>query len=91
MGRAIDVQEFTAESYEQFETALHQQLAGLKSLLEEPGFGEGPRSLGAEVELYLVDQQSRPVCQNPNVLDAPTDRADQPIARWPLEDRFKDS
>jgi hypothetical protein len=34
MGRAIDEQEFTAESYEQFETALKQQLAELKSLLQ---------------------------------------------------------
>lgn len=70
MGRAIDEQEFTAESYEQFETALKQQLAELKSLLQEPNFGIGPRSLGAEVELYLIDQQSRPVCQNTNVLEA---------------------
>ena len=70
MGRAIDEQEFTAESFEQFEAALKQQLNDLRSLLDRPGFGSGPRSFGAEVELYLIDQQSRPVCQNTEVLQA---------------------
>lgn len=70
MGRAIEEQEFTAESYELFEAALKQQLSDLRSLLANPGFGAGLRSLGAEVELYLIDQQSRPVCQNTEVLQA---------------------
>ena len=70
MGRAIEQQEFAQEAYQQFEKVLQEQLARLKSMLADPGFGIGERTLGAEVELYLIDDQGRPVCQNREILAA---------------------
>lgn len=70
MGRAIEQQEFTEQAYQQFETVLLRQLQELKQLLDSPGFGEGERTLGAEVELYLIDHLARPVCRNTEVIEA---------------------
>ena len=35
--------------------------SALHSLLEHPGFGNGPYSVGAELELYLVNRYGRPL------------------------------
>lgn len=70
MGRTIEQQEFTEQAYQQFETVLLRQLKELKQLLDSPGFGLGERTLGAEVELYLIDNFARPVCRNTEVLKA---------------------
>lgn len=59
MAQAIDRDTFTAREYERFGTRLADELATLRTLLAEPGFGDGPPDLGAELELAIVDAQGR--------------------------------
>jgi hypothetical protein len=53
---------------------LNDSLLALRSLLARPGFGEGESSLGAELELSLVDGAARPLGINRTVLAASADR-----------------
>ncbi len=55
MGIDIEVAEFTAKDYEDFSVRLYDCLKALKNTLSTPGFGEGPVTLGAELETYIVD------------------------------------
>ncbi|HEY5717908.1 MAG TPA: glutamate-cysteine ligase family protein, partial [Motiliproteus sp.] len=64
MGQAIDRTEFSAADYQQFSARLHDNLAALKQVLAMPGFGQGPGSVGAELELYLIDAAGQPVYRN---------------------------
>ncbi|WDE12176.1 hypothetical protein [Thalassomonas haliotis] len=59
MGRNIDQQEYSPQDYFLFQQALYRQLAELKEVLQQPSFGEGPLSLGAELEMYLVDDEAQ--------------------------------
>lgn len=68
MGQEIDTEEFSEQDYQDFQSRLLENLAGLKRLLNKPGFGEGPASIGAELELYLVDEQARPLPLNREVI-----------------------
>lgn len=70
MGQAIEQQQFTAADYQRFEGRLAEQLLELRSLLQQPGFGQGEPTLGAEVELYLIDSAGQPVCRNRELCDA---------------------
>jgi hypothetical protein len=60
MGTEIDKSEFTAEDFSGFKQRLPEQLTALERVLARPGFGVAPRSIGAELELFLVDAQGRP-------------------------------
>lgn len=60
MGIEIDRKTFSASDFERFARKLELDLAALESLLQRPGFGEGPVSLGAELELYLIDAGGEP-------------------------------
>jgi gamma-glutamyl:cysteine ligase YbdK (ATP-grasp superfamily) len=42
-----------------FKQRLHEQLAQLERVLKQPGFSQRPRSLGAELELCLIDSHGR--------------------------------
>ena len=64
MGLDIERSEFTAADYRRFRQQLNGNLAALKQLLRQPGFGLGAASIGAELELYLVDQHARPLMIN---------------------------
>src|SRR5215218_1910261 len=64
MGSDIDQETFDAVDYGRFGQRLTQCLATLGRLLERPGFGVGPVTLGAELELFLVDDTGRPLPQN---------------------------
>ena len=55
MGLAIDRDHFDPVDYERFEERLEESLLALGRLLERPGFGTGPTTVGAELELFLVD------------------------------------
>ncbi|MGH1462960.1 MAG: glutamate-cysteine ligase family protein [Neptuniibacter sp.] len=68
MGQEIDTEDFTSRDYEDFRLRLLENLKGLKTLLAKPGFGEGPSSIGAELELYLIDKNARPLSLNREVL-----------------------
>ena len=59
---------------ERFGARLREDLEALRLTLARPGFGEGPASLGAELELNLVDGAGRPAPINRAVLAETVDR-----------------
>lgn len=72
MGTDIGKEEFDERDYSRFAERLEECLAVLAQLLNRPGFGTGPATIGAELELFLVDGAGR--C-----------RAIRPSApRWPI-------
>jgi len=97
MGLEIDRESFTEADYERFAEELDRDLEALAELLERPGFGLGPASLGAELELSLVDGACRPLRRNLEVAEACADpRVTVELNRFnveldtrpcPLEDR----
>jgi hypothetical protein len=59
VGQALDRDEFTREDVACFSARLEESLEALERLLARPGFGVGPRTLGAELETHLVDREGR--------------------------------
>ncbi len=68
---------FTEQDVRQFSTRINQQLQQLKNLIETPSFGQGPQMFGAELEVYLVDQNFDAVNCNEAILKALNDPAFQ--------------
>ena len=64
MGRSIEKIEFTADDYQVFADRLRDNLEALEILLEQPGFGAGPGSFGAEMEMYLIDKDGNALYKN---------------------------
>lgn len=73
MGIEIDKTEFSEEDFSRFGASLEENLTALCDLLARPGFGEGPGSLGAELEMYIVDAQGFPLHANTEILAAAND------------------
>ena len=83
MGLTIDRDQFGLQDYRRFERRLDDCLTALERLLARPGFGTGPATVGAELELFLVDDRGRPLPRNTEV------RAETADPRVVLEiDRF---
>lgn len=59
MGISIEKTHFDELDYQRFSSKVRRNLTILKQLLEQPGFGDGEASLGAEVEFYLVNKDFR--------------------------------
>ncbi len=57
MGLAISQNHFDPADYQAFMEKTRRCLTVLRQLLAQPGFGDGPASLGAEVEFYLVNPE----------------------------------
>ena len=68
MGLSIDRSSFTEEEYRHAGVRLRENLAALKMLLDRPGFGQGEASLGAELELSIVDDNAQALPLNREVL-----------------------
>lgn len=68
MGILIDREDFSDEDYAAFAARLQEELEALEALIERPGFGVGASSLGAELELFLVDARGYPFPGNRAVL-----------------------
>ncbi len=68
MGLEIARETFSDAEYVEFARRLRAQLATLGALLARPGFGAGPPTIGAELELCLVDAAARPLPENRAVL-----------------------
>ncbi len=68
MGVEVDRVEFTAEDHQRFAARLRDELVALAEVLRRPGFGEGPATIGAELELSLVGDDARPRLVNDQVL-----------------------
>jgi gamma-glutamyl:cysteine ligase YbdK (ATP-grasp superfamily) len=86
MGLAIDCETFDAEQYTRFSERLDECLAALRQVLERPGFGEGPSTIGAELEMFLVDSAGFALPVNRQVLGRTMDpRVTVEIDRFNLE------
>jgi hypothetical protein len=64
MGIEIDRERFSDEDYRRFAQRLEESLDALGQMLVRPGFGVGERTIGAELELFLVDGRGRPLPEN---------------------------
>jgi hypothetical protein len=83
VGVQIEEEIFTPEDFVKFEERLASELETLRALVRKPGFGKGPTTIGAELELNLVDAKAQPLPLNRQVLPLTDD------ARMTVElDRF---
>ena len=86
MGQAIDRERFAPEEYRRFTQRLEEGLEALGLLLARPEFGTGPSTVGAELELCIVDGDARPHPINDQVLAETADpRLDYELNRFNLE------
>jgi hypothetical protein len=86
MGTDIDQAEFDDSDNARFAERLEECLSALGQLLERPGFGVGPATVGAELELFLVDAAARPLPHNQAVQAAAADpRITVELDRFNLE------
>ncbi len=67
MGMAIQQEAFHPEDYARFSRRLGEALEALRALLLRPGFGAGSPTVGAELELCLVDARGFPLPVNRQV------------------------
>ncbi len=92
MGLEIDKTDFKEEDFLLFRDRLQSNLRALQSLLSRPGFGEGALSFGAELELYIVDKDAKPLHINQEIqrrLDDP--QLTLELNRYNLEYNFNPS
>jgi gamma-glutamyl:cysteine ligase YbdK (ATP-grasp superfamily) len=68
MGLSIDRSEFADEEYATAAARLRENLHALELLLQRPGFGEGPSSLVAELEMSIIDANAAGLPVNREVL-----------------------
>jgi hypothetical protein len=73
MGTVIDKEEFDERDYSGFAQRLGECLSALGQLLDRPGFGAGPATIGAELELFLIDAAARPLPRNQGIRAAVAD------------------
>lgn len=59
MGRDISEHDFTANDYEKFNHRIHEQLDQLNQVMAKPSFGTGELYIGAELEIYLMNNQQQ--------------------------------
>lgn len=86
MGLPIERVTFNPEDYERFSQRLAESLEALRVLLARPGFGQGPRTVGAELEMFLVDPAGLPLPINRQVLGRTVDpRVTVELDRFNLE------
>src|SRR6516162_4444139 len=86
MGTDIDKEEFDERDYARFAERLEECLTVLGRLLDRPGFGAGPATVGAELELFLVDGAARPLPHNQAIRAAVADpRVTLELNRFNLE------
>jgi len=86
MGTAITKEEFDERDYLRFTERLEECLSELGQLLERPGFGAGPATIGAELEAFLIDGAGRPLPRNQAIRAAAADpRVNVELNRCNLE------
>ena len=68
MGSDIDREHFDDADYARFAARLRASVQALQAVLARPRFGAGPPSIGAELELFLVDARGRSLPLNRAVL-----------------------
>ena len=73
MGTDIDQEAFDEDDHSRFAERLEECLATLGQLLDRPGFGAGLATVGAELELFLIDGAARPLPHNQAIRAAVAD------------------
>lgn len=73
MGVHIESEHFADELYQRYSRRLFEQIHALKLLLARDGFGVGPRSIGAELEMFLIDADGLPLRINGEVMSTTRD------------------
>jgi gamma-glutamyl:cysteine ligase YbdK (ATP-grasp superfamily) len=76
MGIEITQSSFNQDSYDLFRVKLHRNLDALAQLLHNKHFGKAQKGscrLGAELELYIIDEKCQPLCVNQEILSAVKD------------------
>lgn len=73
MGIEIDRAQFDQEDRRRFVQRLEVQLEQLREMLRRPGFGTRADTIGAELELYIIDQSGRPAYINEALHEAAND------------------
>ncbi|TKB47450.1 glutamate--cysteine ligase [Thalassotalea mangrovi] len=69
-----------------FRQRLHQQLDLLQEITEQPGFGDGPLSIGAELETNIIDTRGKASYTNQQLLEQSQDpRLSLELNRYNLE------
>jgi len=68
MGLLIDRSDFAEEEYVRAGERLRENLQALQTLLKRPEFGQGEPSLGAELEMSMVDSNAQALPLNRQVL-----------------------
>jgi gamma-glutamyl:cysteine ligase YbdK (ATP-grasp superfamily) len=74
LGKYIEQTQFTARDFEQYRKRLNESLKALKILLAQPDFGRGAPSFGAELELYIINEQGAAKPDNIALLDLVNDK-----------------
>jgi hypothetical protein len=64
MGTEITREDFDEADYALFRKRLEDNLSELVQILDLPGFGAGPVTIGAELELFLIDAMAQPLPLN---------------------------
>jgi hypothetical protein len=86
MGLPITREEFADEDYVRFSEKLRDCAEALRTVVDRPGFGVGPATIGAELELNLVGDDGRPMGVNRAVLaDTLDGRVTLEVNRFNLE------
>lgn len=92
MGLEIDHTEFTDKDFKTFSSRLRANLQALEILLARPGFGEGDLSFGAELELYIIDNEGHPPHVNQEIRQQLNDpQLTLELNRYNLEYNFSPS
>ena len=73
MGIEITSEHFAPDAVPRFSQKLEHNLSALKRLIQQSHFGRGPQSLGAELELYIVDDQGQCALLNEQLLKEAAD------------------
>ena len=73
MGLSIDRDQFSEEDYSRFGHRLAHNLQALEHVVGQPGFGEGPLTIGAELELSIINGQGQAYPINRTLLNCSHD------------------
>lgn len=86
MGQKVDKDRYSEAEFLRFRGKLAEQLDTLREVLARPGFGAGPATIGAELEMFLVTPDGRPLPRNQEVqAAADDDRLTLELGRFNLE------
>lgn len=86
MGLSIEKEFFGRRDYARFERRLEKSIHLLEQLALRPGFGAGPRSIGAELEMSLISEDGTPANLNLELMEQMNDpRFTAEIDRFNLE------